>query len=297
MKYRYFFTASVLLAILIGPGGITAAKERPVKEFTFVVQEKKITLMKDPKKEVTVYAYGLEGEDATVPGPVIRVKEGDLVRVHFKNTHKLPHTIHLHGIHPFNMDGNGVAALGEEQLQMPGQDYTYEFVANGPGYYFYHCHFDTVNHIDHGMYGLLIIEDPSWPKVDRELITVWDEWDVDGDGKYDTHTINTKSFPDATILTPKMGEKVRLIMANIGYETHAPHMHGVVWNAINPGDMGDVMFKNPNSTVTIGAGEIKVVEFTPTQPGTWLFHCHVVPHVADDGAYPRGMLALVSVEK
>ena len=146
---------------------IIYAKEIPVKEFSITVEEMTLTLLEDPKKEATVWAYALEGEKPSVPGPVIRVNKGDLVKVHFTNTHQLPHTMHFHGVHPFNMDGNGQRTMGREQLQMPGESYTYEWMAEDPGYYLYHCHFDTANHMDHGMYGLFVVEDPTWPQVDK----------------------------------------------------------------------------------------------------------------------------------
>ncbi|HSF09108.1 MAG TPA: multicopper oxidase domain-containing protein, partial [Nitrospirales bacterium] len=165
---------------------IIYAEEVPVKEFSITVEEMTITLLEDPKKEVTVWAYALKGEKPSVPGPVIRVNKGDLVKVHFTNTHHLPHTMHFHGVHPFNMDGNGQRTMGREQLQMPGESYTYEWVAEDPGYYLYHCHFDTANHMDHGMYGLFVVEDPAWPQVDQEFVTFWDEWDTNDDGHYDT---------------------------------------------------------------------------------------------------------------
>lgn len=296
MQTGALFLLLGLGAWLLSPEPVSAA-ERVVKEFTMVVQERTIPILDDPRKEVTVWAYGLEGEEATVPGPVIRVQAGDLVRVHFKNTHSLPHTIHFHGAHPFNMDGNGQRALGKEQVQLPGESYTYEFVAEDPGYYLYHCHFNTAVHIDHGMYGLFVVEDPAWPRVDRELITFWDEWDIDGDGEDDAHTINTRSAPDYAPFEVSVGETVRLVLANIGWDVHTPHLHGHTWTVVDPGNLRDVLSSNPNGVVTIGPAEIKIVEFRPRHEGTWLFHCHIVPHVADDGTYPRGMLTVIQVSQ
>lgn len=285
----------LLLVTLLGGAAEGWSEDRPVREFTMTVQERTVRLLDDPVKDVTVWAYGLEGEEATVPGPVIRVQSGDLVRVTFKNTHSLPHTIHFHGTHPFEMDGNGQRALGREQLQLPGESYTYEFVAGAPGYYLYHCHFNTAVHIDHGMYGLFVIEDPAWPAVDREIITFWDEWDTDGDGVSDTHTVNTRSAPSYRPLEANTGDKIRLVLANMGWELHTPHLHGHTWDLIDPGNLRDVLSSQPNGVVSIGPAEIKVVEFIPDQAGVWLFHCHVVPHVADDGVYPRGMLTVLDV--
>jgi FtsP/CotA-like multicopper oxidase with cupredoxin domain/cytochrome c5 len=271
------------------------AQERPVKEFFVTVQETTITLLENPKKEVTVWAYALKGEQPSVPGPVIRVNKGDLVKVHFSNTHNLPHTMHFHGVHPFTMDGNGQRAMGREQLQMPGESYTYEWVAEDAGYYLYHCHFDTGNHLDHGMYGLFVVEDPAWPHVDRELLTVWDEWDTNGDGTYDTHTINSRSAPNFAPLKAKPGERVRLILANIGFEFHTPHLHGQKWVEVNAGNPQLPGWDNPNGVLSIGPAEIRVVEFVPRHAGTWMFHCHVLPHLMDDGKYPRGMMTVLNV--
>lgn len=273
------------------------AQARPIKEFSITVQEMTVTLLEDPKKEATVWAYALEGEKPSVPGPIIRVNKGDLVRVHFKNTHNLPHTMHFHGVHPFNMDGNGQRSMGTEQVQMPGESYVYEWVAEEPGFYFYHCHFNTAKHIDHGMYGLFVVEDPDWPKVDRELVTIWDEWDTNGDGEYDTHTVNTRSAPHFLPLKAEVGERVRLVLANIGFEFHTPHLHGHKWREIDPANLQTPLSNDPNGVVSIGPAEIKVVEFVTKYHGTWLFHCHVVPHVADDGKYPRGMLTVLEVSE
>jgi len=293
---QFFIMVMTLSIISVGIHGHTLyAQERPVKEFSITVQETTITLLEDPKKEVTVWAYALKGEKPSVPGPLIRVNKGDLVRVHFTNTHSLPHTMHFHGVHPFNMDGNGQRTMGREQLQMPGETYTYEWVAEDPGFYLYHCHFDTANHIDHGMYGLFVVEDPAWPKVDREIATIWDEWDTNGDGRYDTHTINSRSAPSYVPLETKVGDRVRIILANIGFEFHTPHLHGQKWIEVNAGNPQLPGWDNPNGVLSIGPAEIKVVEFIAKHEGTWLFHCHVVPHVADDGKYPRGMLTLLHV--
>ena len=291
--FRYALLLSVAwLGFLVPP---LHAQDRPVKEFFMTVQETTITLLEDPKKEVTVWAYALKGEQPSVPGPVIRVNQGDLVKVHFTNTHSLPHTLHFHGVHPFVMDGNGQRSMGREQLQMPGESYTYEWVAEDAGFYWYHCHFNTAQHLDHGMYGLFIVEDPSWPTVDREILTVWDEWDIDGDGRYDTHTINSRSAPDFLPLHATVGERVRIILANIGFEFHTPHLHGQRWVEMNTGTLARPGWDNPNGVVSIGPAEIKIVEFEVKHTGTWLFHCHVVPHVADDGKYPRGMLTMLKV--
>jgi hypothetical protein len=91
------------------------------------------------------------------------------------------------------------------------------------------------------------------------------------------------------------GERVRLILANIGYEFHTPHLHGHTWQELNAGNLRSTPVEDPNGVRSIGPAEIKIVEFTAKHTGTWLFHCHVVPHVADNGKYPQGMLTILKV--
>ncbi|MCH8327850.1 MAG: multicopper oxidase domain-containing protein [Candidatus Marinimicrobia bacterium] len=96
-----------------------------------------------------------------VPGPEIRVNRGDKVRVIFRNKTELNHTIHWHGIHvPWRMDG---VPYVTQMPVMPGQKFVYEFVAEPYGTHFYHCHWGTLLHMQSGMYGSFIVEDPDDP--------------------------------------------------------------------------------------------------------------------------------------
>ncbi len=96
-----------------------------------------------------------------VPGPEIRVNKGDMVRVIFKNKTELNHTIHWHGLHvPWRMDG---VPYVTQMPVMPGQEFVYEFTAEPEGTHFYHCHWGTLLHMQAGMYGSFIIDDPEDP--------------------------------------------------------------------------------------------------------------------------------------
>ncbi|NOY39826.1 MAG: multicopper oxidase domain-containing protein [Nitrospirae bacterium] len=96
-----------------------------------------------------------------VPGPEIRVNRGDRVKVYFKNRTELNHTIHWHGMHvPWRMDG--VPYITQMPV-MPGQEFVYEFTAEPYGTHFYHCHWGTLLHMQAGMFGSLIVEEPDDP--------------------------------------------------------------------------------------------------------------------------------------
>ncbi|PMC36362.1 copper oxidase [Bacillus sp. UMB0899] len=136
-------------------------------EFTLVAQERKHTLAEG--KEVTAWTF-----NGSVPGPEIRVQEGENVKINLKNELKDPVTIHWHGLPvPNNMDGIPGVTMNAVQ---PGDSFTYEFKASVPGTYWYHSHQDGVNQLDKGLYGSFIIEDKGDKKYDKDYILVLDEW-------------------------------------------------------------------------------------------------------------------------
>lgn len=266
-----------------------AAPLPPLKKFYITVEEKEITILREPEKKALAWAF-----NGSVPGPVMRVNKGDRVRIYFQNQSSEQHSIHIHGVHPFSMDGSGDRDMHPDHAQPPQTEYVYEFIAQEPGYYPYHCHVDAAKHIDKGMYGLFIVEDPERPRTfDKEFITFWDEWDIDGDGVYETHTINTKSYPDTEPLKAKKGERIRVVMVAMGYEVHAPHIHGVVFDVMDT-FTGARTYRA--DTVIFTSAMVVVMDMEFKYEGKWMFHCHVEPHIDDDGEYPRGMLTFIEVE-
>lgn len=102
---------------------------------------------------VSIHTLAFNG---SIPGPEIRVNEGDHVRVVFENRTSLNHTIHWHGIHvPWRMDG--VPYMTQLPV-MPDQTFVYEFDAKPYGTHIYHCHWGTMLHMQAGMYGAIIVE-------------------------------------------------------------------------------------------------------------------------------------------
>jgi FtsP/CotA-like multicopper oxidase with cupredoxin domain/Cu/Ag efflux protein CusF len=125
-----------------------------------------------PGQYETFWVFAPEGKGmcspARLPGPTVRVEVGDHVRIHLHNTHYLPHTIHFHGtIHPNAMDG--VPDFTQAPV-MPGETFTYEFVAKQPGTFWYHCHVQPDVHVLMGLAGMFIVE-PNRPRNNfRHLI-------------------------------------------------------------------------------------------------------------------------------
>lgn len=108
-----------------------------------------------------------------VPGPTIRARLGDSLRVELQNDLDTPTTIHWHGLDvPWAMDG---AAWMLDPVPAGGT-FEYTFELRQAGTFWYHPHFDTERQVDLGLYGVLIVEDPAEPAADEELVLVFDDW-------------------------------------------------------------------------------------------------------------------------
>ncbi len=129
---------------------------------------------------------GIWGYGGSVPGPVLRVKQGEELKVRFKNSLDQGSTIHWHGIRIDNkMDG--VAGLTQEAVA-PGESFDYQFTAPDAGTYWYHPHNRTWEQMARGLYGLLIVEESEPIAVDHDLALAFDDWQLKSDGKLEEET-------------------------------------------------------------------------------------------------------------
>ncbi|MEC2715190.1 multicopper oxidase family protein [Bacillus cereus] len=148
---------------------ITPLKVEKGPEVTLIAKEEKQKL----SNGVVVPVWTFNGSS---PGPEIRVKKGEKVKVTLKNELSAPVSIHWHGYPvPNNMDG--IPGVTQDAVE-PGKSFTYEFEANVPGTYWYHSHQDSVNQLDRGLYGALIVEDTK-EKYDKDYTLMLDEWVTD----------------------------------------------------------------------------------------------------------------------
>lgn len=283
MRPRIVFLLALSLLVA---GCVTSAQTDPlaseagptVREFHLEAVEKDIELY--PGKWVKAWTY-----DGQLPGPVIRVTEGDLVRVHFRNDHALPHTIHFHGAHPFGMDGD------DSQSVAPGETFTYEFVAGPAGAYVYHCHVDTPVHIPMGLYGQFIVDPKGgWPggPVDKELFALFSDWNPRHNLTAETYLFNGKAFPSTEPLQVDEGDRVRVFMSSMSDFPVAGHLHGYLPQQVWPA-------KHPIDVVPLAHAETRVIAFTADNPGAWMFHDHYEQHLKNDGVYPGGGLNAIEV--
>ena len=221
---------------------------------------------------------------ARIPGPLIRARVGDELRIHFKNLdtlHSSPHSMHFHGT-AYRPSSDGVwlpLHSGKGGHVMPGEHFTYELTA-GPGsagVWPYHDHSQSMeDSIAGGMYGALSIAGRHERRADREHVVVFAPW-------HGFQTINGRAFVGNTpVYEARVGETVQWDVLAMGDEFHTFHVHGHKWRT----DGG-----TPEDTRGLGPAESFRVRWKEDAPGTWLYHCHVESHMA------QGMIGLYRVKR
>jgi manganese oxidase len=252
---------------------------------------------------VTVTAFTYNG---TVPGPMIRVTEGESVRIVIRNELPDPTTIHWHGVEvPNAMDG--VPGVTQDPIQR-GEIFTYEFTARPAGTFMYHSHFEGDVQVSAGLYAPFII-DPSQPEanppaVDQTLMI--SEWRMTDGQTFaampmsgmepNFFTINGKAFPATEIITVRRGERVRLRLIGIGQFIHPMHLHGMPFEIVaTDGHSVPEGARLTKDTVSVAPGERYDIEFIASEPGQWMLHCHILHHTTNDNVEPGGLMLMINV--
>lgn len=237
----------------------------------------------------------------TVPGPVIRVKVGDTIRVHLTNPaeNQLPHSIDFHA--------SQVAWNDEMTFIDPGEEKLYEWTAEYAGVWMYHCGTDpALHHIANGMYGMVIVEPADGlPRVDKEFAILQSEWYLGPQAKEADleKAMAAAPAPDLVLfngvadqykdhpLEVATGERVRIFVLNAGPSIDSSfHIVGTIFDTVtkegvalsrgNAGNWGA-------QAMDLAPAQGGIVEFTTAEDGLYPIVTHAFNFVG------RGALGLV----
>ena len=254
---------------------IDAPSAAKTKEFRIPITHETIEI--SPGVSYEGWTFG-----GTVPGPVIRVREGDLVRVQLVNESPMQHSIDFHSARiPWN---EAYRSIG------PGEELSFEFTARDPGVYLVHCGTPPVTmHIMQGMY-LAIIVDPKegWgTEVDKEFVLVQSEFytqsgpnglqpdlpaAMDKRAKY--VVFNGKAFQyKAEPLQVDLGDRVRLFVVSAGPTFRSDfHIVGAIFDRVYPdGNPRNVLESVQTYTVPAGGGAVFETVFEEGASGVGLY--------------------------
>jgi nitrite reductase (NO-forming) len=236
------------------------------------------------------------------PGPVIHVRQGQLVKITLTNSGAIPHSVDFHAAR--------IAPNRAFADVFPGKSVSYTFRANDPGVFMYHCGTKPVlMHIANGMYGAIVVEPKPGvlPKADKNYVLVASEWYLDSDGLGKPATFNMAKAharqPDWMTfngyagqyvkhpLTAKPGELVRFWVVDAGPSLDTDfHIVGTILNtAYAFGDMNPADALHNVQTVTVPAGGGGVFDVKIDEPGLYPFVSHAF------AAVDQGQVGLLNV--
>src|SRR5688572_22738747 len=241
---------------------IAPATDANIREFVIPITHDTIEIAKGVKYEG--WTFG-----GTAPGPVLRVREGDLVRVKVLNESPMPHSIDFHSARiPANV------AYG---MILPKDSLSFEFTARDPGAYMVHCGTPPITvHIMQGMYFTIIVDPKGgWgTEADKELVLVQSEFYTKTDtmtgvvqadwqaamaknASYVTFNGRAGQYKD-TPLKVDVGDRVRIFVVNAGPSFRSDfHVVGAVFDRVYAdGNPDNVMEKVQTQSIPAGGGAV-----------------------------------------
>ena len=209
--------------------------------------------------------------NSQVPGPIIRVTEGERVRVRVTNKLDQTTSVHWHGQRVVNkMDG--VPFVTQPTIK-PGETFTYEFTAKPFGSHMYHSHHNATEQVGGGMLGPLLVapkDTAQDPRYDKDELFIFNDM-LGG------LTINGKGFPATVPYTAKVGQRIRFRFMNEGTQIHPAHLHGLTLEVFaRDGYPLPAPFRC--DTLNVAPGERWDAIVVADEPGVWAFHCHILSH-------------------
>lgn len=277
-----------------------------LRTYTMTIEENHkvpITLPEDTQRTILFPAWTF---NSSLPGPTLRMTVGDHVKITVINKGTMAHSMHMHSIHPGNMDGVPIVS-GDSGLIPPGKQFTYDFIAGPVGIFPYHCHMTPVaEHINRGLYGGLIIDpsaDQARPKA-QEIVMYLGGFDLnikdpvfprfptfdeanqimngnntvfdDINNEHDNAIYHVNGMANYYMHHPiqvAIKQPLRIYMFNmLDFEENSFHLHGQVFDYY-PSATGT----SPRETtdmIVLGQGNRGIIETQFNYPGLYMAHAH-----------------------
>jgi manganese oxidase len=271
-------------------------KKGNVRYFHLVAQPITQPILKD----VSIEALGYNG---STPGPVIIIKQGEWIQLKVENQLDEPTALHVHGlVKPNSQDGVPAIEPTTPKI-MPGESYTYQFIASQVGTYFYHSSME--HQTAQGLVGAFIVLPPDTIESvpDHDYVMFLQEWELpQGEmgkvipgifkpNKFDRNpnffTINGKAFPNTSPIYTRYQDWVRIRFINKSSASHTMHLHGHDFKI----SAVDGFARNEyDDTVNVASGKRIELDFIASNPGIWPINGTKTFHQTNNGVSPGGMI-------
>jgi nitrite reductase (NO-forming) len=248
---------------------------------------KDMTVQVAPGVKYNTWSFSGHG----APGPIVHVREGQMVEMTLTNGGSIPHSIDFHAAR--------IAPNVAFRDVKPGESFTFRFRANDPGVYMYHCGTKPVlAHIANGMYGAIVVTpvDKPLPKADKDYVLVASEWYLSSDGISQPASLDMNKAhamePDWTTfngyanqyvthpLTADPGETVRFWVVAAGPTLDTDfHVVGTIFDRAWPNANVRGTPQQGVQTVQVPAGGGGVFDVKIDEPGLYPFVSHAFAHV------------------
>lgn len=222
--------------------------------------------------------------DGAIPGPILRVTQGEALTLTLRNLTAHPHNLHTHGSHDPHADG-------WEPIP-PGQERAYRIVPTTPGLHPYHCDLmPSAQHLGRGLYGAMLVDPPTPRETAIERVLILGGFDLDGDGRSELYGWNGVAgyFARHPLKVP-VGALLRLHVLNLVPDEPVAtfHLHAQTFDVFRSWTRG--IPDAHSDVVALTLGERATLEMRFAAPGRYMFHPHQ-PHMAERGA--MGWIAAV----
>lgn len=233
----------------------------------------------------------------TVPGPMLRVREGDSINLILSNhnTSMFTHSIDLHAV-------NGPGGGSTKTQINPGETKNFTFEALNPGLYVYHCATPHVaHHVTNGMYGMILVEpEEGLDDVDKEFYVMQGELYWGDKKKQGVYTLDSKKVstenPNQIIfngrinaltdnpLKARVNESIRIYVGNSGIaKISSFHIIGEIFDRVYPEAATNLFYENVQTTL-IPTGGASIVEFRISEQGEYILVDHALARVEKGAA-------------
>ncbi|NMG21871.1 multicopper oxidase domain-containing protein [Brasilonema bromeliae] len=254
-----------------------ATPSKMVREFEYgtlkrengrVIREFRLTAGTSPIRLNSAVSFNIWDLNGRIPGPTLRAKQGDRVRVLFFNQAGHSHSLHFHGVHPSEMDGIRPVRHGTATI--------YEFDAEPYGVHLYHCHIQPVTrHVAKGLYGMFIIDPPTPRPPADEIVLIMGGYDVNDDNRNEYYAFNgLPNYYKDNPIRIYQNQLIRLYLLNIIEFDPAVtfHLHANFFKVYPTGMT--LKPSHESDVITMGTAERHILEFAFRYPGMYMFHPH-----------------------